>query len=102
MPESVAIALAKQKYSAIITSCLDSLPKEAEPIECTEQLEVAVNQPPIWAFDQVDYLFPDDASALNELGVNTDKVLVVKSIEDLEFKKKSHKQSEVVSPREIN
>jgi hypothetical protein len=91
MPESIVIALAKQKYSAIITSCLDTLPAEAEPIECTEQLEVAVNQPPNWAFNQIDYLFPDDAAALNELGVSTDKVLVVKSIEDLESKKKLHK-----------
>ena len=88
MPQSVAIALAQQKYSQIITSCLDSLPKETEPIECTKQLEFAVNQPPNWAFDQVDYLFPDDAIALNELGVKTDKVLVVKSIEEVESKKK--------------
>jgi hypothetical protein len=91
MPESAAIALAKQKYSEIITSCLDSLPEAAEPIGCTEQLEVAVNQPPNWAFDQIDYLFPDDAIALNELGVKTDKVLVVKSIEEVESKKKLQK-----------
>jgi hypothetical protein len=88
MPQSVAIALAKQKYSQIITSCLDSLPEPTEPIECTKQLEVAVNQPPNWAFDQIDYLFPDDEAALNELGVKTDKVLVVKSIEEVESKKK--------------
>ena len=88
MPQNVAIALAKQKYSEIITSCLDSLPEATEPIECTKQLEVAVNQPPNWAFDQIDYLFPDDEAALNELGVKTDKVLVVKSIEEVESKKK--------------
>ena len=91
MPQSVAIALAKQKYSEIITSCLDSLPEATEPIECTKQLEVAVNQPPNWAFDQIDYLFPDDEAALNELGVKTDKVLVVKSIEEVESKKKLQK-----------
>ena len=91
MPQSVAIALAKQKYSQIITSCLDSLPETTEPVECTKQLEVAVNQPPNWAFDQIDYLFPDDAIALNELGVKTDKVLVVKSIEEVESKKKLQK-----------
>lgn len=91
MPQSVAIALAKQKYSFIITSCLDSLPKETEPTECTKQLEVAVNQPPNWVFDQVDYLFPDDEAALGELGVKTDKVLVVKSIEELESQKKLQK-----------
>lgn len=99
MPESVAIALAKQKYSAIITSCLDSLPEAAEPIECTEQLEVAVNQPPNWAFSQIDYLFPDDAIALGELGVKTDKVLVVESIQDLESKKKLQKQSNMKPTR---
>ena len=60
-------------------------------IECTKQLEVAVNQPPNWAFDQIDYLFPDDEAALNELGVKTDKVLVVKSIEEVESKKKLQK-----------
>ncbi len=60
-------------------------------MECTKQLEFAVNQPPNWAFDQVDYLFPDDAIALNELGVKTDKVLVVKSIEEVESKKKLQK-----------
>ena len=91
MPQSIAIALAQQKYSAIITSCLDSLPKEAAPIECTKQLEFAVNQPPNWAFSDVDYLFPDDEAALNELGVSTDKVLVVKSIEEVESKKKLQK-----------
>ena len=91
MPQSVAIALAQQKYSQIITSCLDSLPKETEPIECTKQLEVAVNQPPNWDFSDVDYLFPDDEAALNELGVSTDKVLVVKSIEEVESKKKLQK-----------
>ena len=91
MPQNVAIALAKQKYSEIITSCLDSLPEATEPIECTKQLEVAVNQPPNWAFDQIDYLFPDDAIALNELGVKTDKVLVVKSIEEVQSKKKIQK-----------
>lgn len=93
MPESVAIALAQQKYSAIITSCLDSLPKETEPIECTKQLEVAVNQPPNWAFSYVDYLFSDDAKALNELGVKTDKVLIVKSIQELESQKKLQKHT---------
>ncbi len=91
MPQSVAIALAKQKYSAIIRSCLDSLPKEAKPTECTKQLEVAVNQPPNWDFSSVDYLFPDDEAALNELGVKTDKVLVVKSIQELESQKKLQK-----------
>ncbi len=95
MPQSVAIALAKQKYSEIITSCLDSLPEAAEPIECTQQLEVAVNQPPNWAFDQVDYLFPDDEAALNELGVSTDKVLVIKSIQDLDDQKKLPKHLNV-------
>lgn len=38
MPQNVAIALAKQKYSQIITSCLDSLSEATEPIECTKQL----------------------------------------------------------------
>jgi len=95
MPQSVAIALAKQKYSFIITSCLDSLPSEVEPIECTKQLEVAVNQPPNWVFDQVDYLFPDDAEALNELGISTNKVLVVQSIQDLDAKKKLQKHINV-------
>ncbi len=105
MPQSTAIALAKQKYSEIIESCLDSLPEQLEPIECTKQLEVAVNQPPNWAFDQIDYLFSDDAAALKELGVSTDKVLVIKSIQDLDAKKKLPKQQrEVVSDRyrEIN
>ena len=91
MPQSVAIALAQQKYSQIIRSCLDSLPKETKSTECTKQLEVAVNQPPNWAFSDVDYLFPDDEAALNELGVKTDKVLVVKSIQELESKKKLQK-----------
>ncbi len=95
MPQSVAIALAKQKYSFIITSCLDSLPEAAEPMECTKQLEFAVNQPPNWAFDQIDYLFPDDQLALNELGVSTDKVLVVQSIQDLDAKKKLQKHINV-------
>lgn len=88
MPKSAAIALAKQRYAEIIKDCLSSLPSEAESIACTKQLEVAVNQPPNWDFPQIDYLFPEDAAALNELGVKTDKVLVVKSIEDLESQKK--------------
>lgn len=89
MPSKVAIALAKQKYAEIIKNCLDSLPTQVEPIACTKQLEDAVNQPPNWAFPQIDYLFPDDAEALNELGVKTDKVLVVESITDLERRKKT-------------
>lgn len=89
MPTTTAIALAKQRYSEIIKNCLDSLPKEAESIACTKQLEVAVNQPPNWDSPQIDYLFPEDAAALNELGVKTDKVLVVESIQDLEQRKKT-------------
>lgn len=95
MPSKVAIALAKLRYSEVIKTCLDSLSKEAEPMVCTKQLEVAVNQPPNWAFPQIDYLFPDDAEALNELGVRTDKVLVVKSIQDLESRKKLHQHIKV-------
>ncbi len=91
MPSKVALALASQRYSEIIKDCLDSLPTEFEPIACTKQLEDAVNQPPNWAFSQIDYLFPEDAEALNELGVKTDKVLVVKSIPDLESRKKLQK-----------
>ena len=49
MPSKVVITLALQRYSEIIKDCLDSLPTEAEPMECTKQLEVAVNQPPNWA-----------------------------------------------------
>lgn len=89
MPSKVAIALAKERYAEIIKDCLDSLPKEANSLACTKQLEDAVNQPPNWAFPQIDYLFPDDAEALNELGVRTDKVLVVESIPDLERRKKT-------------
>ncbi len=89
MPSTTAIALAKQKYAEIIKNCLDSLPTEFESISCTKQLEDTVNQPPNWAFPQIDYLFPDDAEALNELGVRTDKVLVVESIPDLERRKKT-------------
>jgi hypothetical protein len=89
----------RYSFATSTPSCIDSLPEAAEPIECAKQLEIAVNQPPNWAFSQVDYLFPDDAKALGELGVSTDKVLVVKSIEDLEPKKKLQKQSEVVSDR---
>lgn len=88
MPSKVAISLASQRYSEIIKDCLDSLPTQVEPIACTKQLEDAVNQPPNWAFSQIDYLFSEDAEALNELGVKTDKVLVVKSISDLESRKK--------------
>jgi hypothetical protein len=88
MPSKVAIALALQRYSEIIKNCLDSLPAKAESIACTKQLEVAVNQPPNWASPQIDYLFPDDVEALNELGVRTDKVLVVDSIQNLEQRKK--------------
>lgn len=89
MPSKVAITLAKLRYSEIIKNCLgSSLPKEADSTTCTKQLEVAVNQPPNWASSQIDYLFPDDAAALNELGVRTDKVLVVKSTQDLKAQKK--------------
>lgn len=92
MPSKVAIALAKQRYAEVIKDCLSSLPTEAESIACTKQLEVAVNQPPNWDFPQIDYLFPEDAEALNELGVKTDKVLVVESISDLESQKKLQKE----------
>ena len=89
MPSKVAISLASQRYSEIIKDCLDSLPAQADSIACTKQLEDAVNQPPDWAFPQIDYLFPEDAEALNELGVRTDKVLVVESIQNLEQRKKT-------------
>lgn len=92
MPSKVAIALAKQRYAEVIKDCLSSLPSEAESIACTKQLEDAVNQPPNWDFPQIDYLFPEDATALNELGVKTDKVLVVKSTSDLESQKKLQKE----------
>lgn len=88
MPSTVAIALARLKYSEIIKNCSDSLPKKSDST-CIKQLEDAVNQPPNWALPQVDYLFPDDAAALNELGVRTDKVLVVKSVQDLEKRKRA-------------
>lgn len=88
MPSSIAIALAKLRYSQIIKNCLGSLDKQANSIVCTKQLEVAINRHPDWASPQIDYLFPDDAAALNKLGVKTNKVLVVESIQDLEYRKK--------------
>ena len=88
MPSSVAIALAKLRYSQIIKNCLGSLDKQANSIVCTKQLDVAINRHPDWASPQIDYLFPDDAAALNKLGVKTNKVLVVESIQDLEYRKK--------------
>lgn len=95
MPKSAAIALAKLRYSEVINNCLDSLPKETNSIACTKQLEVAVNQPPNWASFQIDYLFPEDAAALSELGVKTDKVLIVKSIENLESQQKMQEDNVV-------
>jgi len=89
MPSQVAIALAKQRYSKVIKNCSDSLPKKTDSAICTKQLEDAINQPPNWASSQVDYLFPDDATALNELGTRTDKVLIVESIQDLKNRKKA-------------
>lgn len=89
MPESVAIALAKQSYGAYLDQCkkLSPQPREAQTA-CIQELEVTINVPPKWEAQQIDYLFPDDAKALNELGVRTDKVLVVESIQDLENRRK--------------
>lgn len=88
MPSAVAIALAKLRYSQIIKNCNGSLPENVNHTVCIKQLEDAINRPPNWASPQIDYLFPEDAIALNKLGVKTDKVLVVQSIQDLEYRKK--------------
>lgn len=89
MPSTVAIALAKLRYSQIIqNNCNGSLPEGANLVRCTKQLEDAINQAPNWASPQIDYLFPEDAMALNKLGVKTNKVLVVESIQDFEYRKK--------------
>lgn len=90
MPPKVAIALAKLRYSQIIQECNRSLPKDADPVACTKQLEDAIDRPPNWTASEINYLFPEDAMALNELGVKTDKVLVVQSIQDLESRKKKY------------
>jgi hypothetical protein len=88
MPEPVAIALAKLRYGQVAKRCEGSLPEKSDPKVCVKQLEFAINQPTNWNAVQIDYLFPDDAAALKEMGVATDKVLVVESVQDLEQKKR--------------
>ncbi|MGA7953458.1 MAG: hypothetical protein WCA07_08040 [Gloeobacterales cyanobacterium] len=88
MPEPVAIALAKLRYGQVVKQCEGSLPKGGDPKDCIKQLEQAINQPTNWSAVQIDYLFPDDAEALKEMGVATNKVLVVESVQDLEQKKR--------------
>jgi hypothetical protein len=72
----------------VLNQCVAGLPKGTEAITCTQQLEQSINLPPDWESDKIDYLFPDDAQALNELGVQTDQVLIVKSINELEHRQK--------------
>lgn len=88
MPEPVAIALAKQSYAGYLARCQEMSPQPREAQQpCIRELEATINVPTNWEARKIDYLFPDDAKALNELGVRTDKVLVVESIEDLEGRK---------------
>lgn len=89
MPEPVAIALAKQSYMAYLNQCqkLSPQPREAQPV-CIQELEATINVPPDWEAQQIDYLFPDDAKALNELGIATNNILVVDSVQDLENRRK--------------
>uniref|UniRef100_B8HZ11 Uncharacterized protein n=1 Tax=Cyanothece sp. (strain PCC 7425 / ATCC 29141) TaxID=395961 RepID=B8HZ11_CYAP4 len=84
MPEPVAIALAKLQYSELLDQCRASLTQGSGFGSCTEQLESEINQPPDWTAAQINYLFPDDALALKELGIKTDRVLVVRSVQELE------------------
>lgn len=89
MPEPVAVALAKQSYAAYLSQCEQmSRPNQDVQTACIQELEATINVPTNWGAQKIDYLFPDDAKALNELGVRTDKVLVVESIRDLEERRK--------------
>lgn len=92
-PEQVAVALAKQNYARYLEQCVDIAPqaKDAQA-DCIEQLEATINVSTNRQAQQTDFLFPDDAKALNELGIKTDKVLVVESIADLESRS-SHRPS---------
>ena len=92
MPEPMAIALAKLRYGQVVKKCEGGLSKDADPKVCIKQLEQAINQPTNWDAAQIDYLLPDDAAALKEMGVATDKVLVVDSVQDLEQKKRQRQE----------
>ena len=98
MPEPVAIDLAKLRYGQVVKKCESGLPKEGDPKVCIKQLELAINQPTNWDAAQIDYLLPDDAAALKEMGVATDKVLVVESVQDLEQKKRQRQQEVSYGP----
>ena len=98
MPEPVAIALAKLRYGQVVKQCESGLPKGGDPKVCIKQLEQAINQPTNWDAAQIDYLLPDDAAALKEMGVATDKVLVVDSVQEVEQKKRQRQQEVSYGP----
>lgn len=78
MPKPVALHFAKLQYQPPFNRCLKQNAQNPNPKQhCVKIFEADINVPPELMAEENHFLYPEEVEVLNQLGIKTDKALVI-------------------------
>lgn len=91
VPKPVALHFSKLQFQSAFEDCLKQNVNKPDPKQhCIKSFEESINVPPEVTAEGTDFLYPEDAEVLNEMGIRTDKALVITKPSELEELERRH------------
>lgn len=85
MPKPVALHFARLQYQPRFDRCLKQNSSTPDPkAHCVKIFEEAINVAPELLSEGYSFLYPEEVEVLNQIGIKTDKALVITKSSDLE------------------
>lgn len=85
VPKPVALHFSKLQFQPAFELCLKKNANNSNPKQhCIKSFEEFINAPKEETSEGTDFLYPEDIEVLNEMGINTDKAIVITKPSDFE------------------
>ncbi len=91
MPEPVALHFSKLLFQSAFEDCLKQNANSPNPKQhCIKSFEESINVPAEVSSEGTDFFYPEDVEVLNNMGIRTDKALVITTPSDFAEIRRRH------------